>query len=67
MIFEIWTFIKNSMAALASGLGLMQDRNRAANAPEVVAAAKGADDQKLKDAAGSAIKNGDTDALRKML
>ena len=55
------------MSALASGLGLIQDRNRAANAPDVVAAAKGADDQKIKDAAGTAIKDGDVDALRKML
>jgi len=67
VILEIWTFVKNGMSALASGLGLIQDRNRAANAPDVVAAAKGADDQKIKDAAGTAIKDGDVDALRKML
>ena len=67
MIFEIWTFIKNATAAVASGLGLLQDRNKSANAAPVVAAAIGQDDQKTKDAAGAALASGNTDELRKML
>lgn len=67
MISEIFVTIKNFVAALASGLGLLQDRNRAANAPEVVAAAKGATDQSIRDTANEAVAVKDVDTLRKLL
>jgi hypothetical protein len=67
MILDIFSTIKNFVVAIASGLGLLQDRNRAANAPEVVAAAKGATDQTVRDTVNQAVAEKDIDALRKLL
>ena len=67
MIAEIFVTIKNLVAALASGLGLLQDRNRSANTPEVVAAAKGATDQSIRDVVNKAVAVNDVDTLRKLL
>ncbi len=64
---SLWTTLSNFISALASGLGLLRDRSQAANAPTVVAAAQGQDDQKLRDQVAQDLQRRELDALRKLL
>jgi len=67
MISSIWAVLKDSISLMASTMGLIRDKNRAANAPAVVAAAIGKDDQKTRDSTAKAIEVGKLDDLRKLL
>lgn len=66
MIGDILGSIKNLLAALAAGLGLMQARDQRANSPEMQRAATAKTDQEIKDEANAAIAKQDIETLRKL-